>query len=90
MKRYVKSSNVDADYYFGKEEYEEFGALVKDALSGQLVSKSFSDADVEPIGLKYNAELLGFDDEFKLLRTIEGLCYNGEAVEIDDSTYRIL
>lgn len=88
MYKWVKGSSDS--YYFGDEEYKEYGELVRDALSGQTVSKAKSDFDKDPIGLGFNAERLGFDDPITLLRTLEGLCYNGEAVEIDDSTYRVL
>lgn len=75
------------DWYFGKEEAGRFGDYVVSKLAGQKVSKRIDTAE-EPGGLIYEADLLGMD-KFELLRTLEGLCYQGRASEIDDSTYYI-
>lgn len=75
-------------YYFGKEAFEKFGDLVKDNLSGKTVSKRIDLAD-DPGGLIYEADKLGID-KFELLECLEGMCYNGLAREIDDSTYKVL
>lgn len=74
-------------WYFGKEEAEQFGDYVVSKLAGQQVSKRIDIAE-EPGGLIYAANLLGMD-KFELLRTLEGLCYQGRASEIDDSTYYV-
>ena len=76
------------EYYFGKEEFEKYGDMVREKLSGKTVSKNIDLADSEG-GLRYEAEQLGIGT-FELLRCLEGMCYNGHAIEIDDSTYRVL
>ena len=35
------------------------------------------------------ADILGIEDFFDVLEALEGMCYEGSAVEIDDSTYRV-
>lgn len=74
-------------YYFGKEAFEKYGDLVKDNLSGKTVSKRIALAN-DPGGLIYEADMLGID-KFDLLECLEGMCYNGLAQEIDDSTYKV-
>lgn len=76
----------DEDYY-GKEEYELYRDLVVKNLSGLTVSKARDEA-YDPGGLIYEAEQLGLDWK-QLLRCLEGLCYNGEAQEINDHTYYV-
>lgn len=71
--------------YFGKEEFEKFGKFVYSVLEGRAISKSRDLAD-RVGGLRHEAEMLGMD-MFDLLRTIEGLCYNNMAFEVNDSTY---
>lgn len=75
------------NYYFGKEQAEKYGDLICDALSGQTVSKRKDTAE-QPGGLIYEANQLGLD-MWDLLEALEGLCYQGRAMEIDDSTYKI-
>ena len=75
------------EWYFGREAYEDFGQLIRDNLSGRTVSKR-RDLAEQPGGLVYEAEQLGIDT-YDLLEALEGMCYNGEAREIDDSTYRV-
>ena len=75
-------------YYFGKEEFEKYGEMIKDSLSGKYISKSISKAEF-PGGFIYEANLLGID-EFDLLRALEGLCYNNMAYEANDSTYYVM
>lgn len=75
------------DWYFGKEEAEQFGNYIVSKLAGHKVSKRIDTAE-EPGGLIYEAEKLHMD-KFELLRTLEGMCYQGKAEEIDDSTYYI-
>ena len=41
-----------------------------------------------PGGLVYEADQLGIG-MWDLLEALEGMCYNGDAVEIDDSTYKV-
>ena len=86
MKRMIKTS-ID-HYYFGKEEFEEWGDIVSRELSGQVISKSVAD-EGKPGSLAYEAEKLGMDDLFTLLRCLEGMCYNGTATEISDYQYKV-
>lgn len=86
MKRYIKSDTGDR-YYFGKEEYEKFGDLVSKKCSGMVISKRVDDG-AQPGGLEYEAEQLGMD-LWELLRCLEGMCYNGTAVEISDYQYKV-
>ena len=75
------------NWYFGKEEAEKFGNLVVSKLVGNIVSKR-RDLAEEPGGLIYESNKLGID-MWDLLRALEGLCYQGRAQEIDDSTYLV-
>ena len=75
------------DDYFGKEQAEKFGDLICDNLSGQTISKR-KDLAEQPGGLIYEANQLGID-MWDLLEALEGLCYQGKAYEIDDSTYKV-
>ena len=77
------------DDYFGQNAYEEFGDLVSEKCSGMIISKRSNESE-EPGGLIYEAERLGIDDFFDLLRCLEGMCYNGTAVEISDYQYKVL
>jgi len=77
------------DDYFGQTAYEEFGDLVSKECSGMIISKRSSEAE-EPGGLIYEADRLGIDDFFDLLRCLEGMCYNGKAIEISDYQYKVL
>lgn len=74
--------------YFGKEQYEKYHEMVRSALSGSTVSKAIAKAE-EPGGLTYEANKLNMD-MWDLLACLEGMCYNGEANEIDDSTYLVM
>lgn len=94
MKITKSSHSVEANqdwskFYFGKEEAEEYGDLICEKLAGQTISKR-KDLAEEPGGLIYEANKLGIEDFFDLLKALEGLCYQGRAREIDDSTYLII
>lgn len=78
----------DRDWYFGKEEADQFGDLIVKKLAGKTVSKRRDKAE-EPGGLIFEADRLGID-MWDLLRALEGMCYDGRAREIDDSTYKVL
>jgi len=91
MKDTIKSTSM-ADlfgdrWYFGKEEFEQYGNYVFENLQGRTISKRRDLAD-EVGGLMFEADVLDMDP-FVLLRTLEGMCYNGMAREIDDSTYLV-
>ena len=73
------------DWYFGKEEFERQGNKVYTLLRGRAISKRIDLAD-DVGGIRHEAYMLNMDT-FELLRTLEGMCYNNMAVEIDDSTY---
>lgn len=72
---------------FGKEKAEKYGRQISSALSGKTVSKR-KDLAEQPGGLIYEAKQLGMD-MWDLLEALEGMCYMGTAVEIDDSTYLV-
>lgn len=80
--------SFDDTWYFGKEEAEQFGDLILKNLTGKKVSKRIEGAE-NPGGLIYEADKLGID-KFELLGALEGLCHQGKAREIDDSTYLVV
>ncbi len=82
----VEASHADR-YYFGQEAAAKYGDLIAENLAGQTVSKR-KDLAEEPGGLIYEANLLGID-MWDLLEALEGMCHEGRAMEIDDSTYRV-
>lgn len=89
MKITITASSRSSDrWYFGKEQAEEYGDLICEKLAGQTVSKRRDLADF-PGGLVYEADRLGIEDFYDLLKALEGLCYQGRAEEIDDSTYLV-
>lgn len=84
MKRVIRAART---HYFGDEASAKYGDLISEKLSGKTVSKRRDTAE-EPGGLIYEANKLGID-MWDLLEALEGMCYEGRAHEIDDSTYRI-
>lgn len=84
------------EHYFGQEEYEQYGDLIQKKLSGKRVSKRAYNNDGTPYeeedSLPNRAKEIGIDgiDEWYLLNALEGMCRNGTAIEINDSTYEIL
>lgn len=76
-----------AVFEFGAEEAEKFGELIQDNLSGMTISKRIDLGEL-PGGLVYEADKLGID-MWDLLKALEGMCRDGRAQEIDDSTYLI-
>lgn len=84
----IDASAFDRDWYFGKEQADQFGDLIQEKLSGRTVSKRRDLADA-PGGLIYEANQLGID-MWDLLGALEGMCYQRRAREIDDSTYKVL
>ena len=87
MKKLISSSVSGDRWYYGKEEFEEYGTLVYEILKGRAISKRIDLAN-DVGGLIYEADMLAMD-KFDLLATLEGLCHNGMAVEYDDSTYMV-
>lgn len=87
------SSDIEAsmgryDDYFGQTAAATYGDLISDNLKGKTVSKRKDTAN-EPGGLIYEANELGIE-MWDLLEALEGMCNEGRAREIDDSTYKIL
>lgn len=78
--------NKDRDYY-GKNEFLTYGTVIIENLSGQKISKR-KDLGDKPGGLICESEKLGIN-MWSFLSALEGLCANGFAKEIDDSTYLI-
>ena len=76
MKRVIRASRT---HYFGDEASAKYGDLIADKRR---------DTAEEPGGLIYEANKLGID-MWDLLEALEGMCYEGRAQEIDDSTYRV-
>lgn len=85
MKRYIKSNRDDE--YFGQIAYDKYGDMILSKLNGKKISKRRDKAE-EPGGLIYESKQLGID-LWDLLEALEGMCHNGTAREIDDSTYRV-
>lgn len=69
-------------------EAEKYGNLIVKNLSGKTVSKSKQLAEM-PGGLVYESRRLNLD-MWDLLKALEGMCQDGRAKEIDDSTYLVL
>ncbi len=74
-------------FAFGTEKAKEYGDLIVKNLSGQKVSKRKSKAEM-PGGLIYEANRIGMN-MWDLLEALEGMCADGRAREIDDSTYLV-
>ena len=75
-----------ADYY-GKSEFEKHGELVHKLLLGRAITKRKDCAD-QVGGIRHEAGMLCMST-IELIRTIEGLCYNGMAYEVMDGVYVI-
>ena len=84
----IKASMGRYDDYFGQTAAATYGDLIADRLKGKSVSKRRDTAN-EPGGLIYEANKLGID-MWDLLEALEGMCNEGRAREINDSTYKIL
>lgn len=84
----IKASMGRYDEYYGQTAAATYGDLIADRLKGKSVSKRRDTAN-EPGGLIYEANKLGID-MWDLLEALEGMCNEGRAREIDDSTYKIL
>ena len=75
-------------FRFGEEKAREYGDKIVNALAGQTVSKRKDKAE-NVGGLIYEAKRIGMD-MWDLLEALEGMCYDGRAREIDDSTYLVV
>ena len=108
MKRYVKASIFEDDY-FGKEERDLCGDLITKMFKGWVISKRKSDL-TKTYGLDHVSKLLKqhFPDRCKpyistwrttaeekdfnlytILRALEGMCSEDEAVEVADGFYYV-
>lgn len=76
------------DRYFGETAAKKYGDLIVQKLISKTVSKRKDRAE-QPGGLIYEANKLGID-MWDLLEALEGLCHQGRAIEIDDSTYEVI
>lgn len=74
--------------YFGKAEAKMYGELIQKKESGRTISKRMDLVDF-PGGLIWEAKNILNIGVIDLLRALEGMCYDGRAVEIDDSTYLV-
>lgn len=95
MKKVIKASMGRYDDYFGQTAAAEYSDDIIDTFKGWRISKRKDlaneiDYDDNFVGLIQAASMLGIDDFFDLLEALEGMCYEGTAREIDDSTYEIL
>ena len=84
----IKASMGRYDEYYGQTAAATYGDLIAHRLKGRAVSKRRDTAN-EPGGLIYEANKLGID-MWDLLEALEGMCNEGRAREVDDSTYKIL
>ena len=75
--------------YFGESEFKQYGEIIKTKCSGMTISKRRDEAS-NPGGIIYEACRIGISDFWSFLRALEGMCYNGLAVEVDDSHYKVL
>ena len=85
MYRYIKSNRNDE--YFGQIMYDKHHEEVQDLYHGKTISTRVDIAD-QPGGIEYEADQLGMD-LYDLIECLEGMSYNGEAIEIQDGVYRI-
>ena len=88
----VDLTNEQIDSYFnigsfGQVQAEKYGDKILQAYEGQTISKRRDKAN-DPGGLTYCANAIGLGT-FQLLEALEGMCADGRAREIDDSTYRV-
>lgn len=84
----VDDEDMEDFMHFGLKKAKKFGDRICEKLSGKTVSKNKMLAK-QPGGLIYEANKLGMD-MWDLLEALEGMCYQGRAREIDDSTYKVL
>ena len=87
MVKYVNASRNDRDY-FGQEMAELWGDKIQKYCKGMNISKRIDLAE-QPGGVIYEAERIGISDFYDLIEALEGMCHDGRAVEVDDSTYRV-
>lgn len=76
--------------YFGAASRNKYGAKIDEAYHGKTITKRIDKAmDRYPsIGLRVVQEELGIPPS-TTVKALEGMCYNNEACEINDSEYFI-
>jgi len=74
--------------YFGAASRNKYGAKIDEAYHGKVITKRLDKArDRYPsIGLRVVQEELGISPS-TTVKALEGMCYNNEACEINDSEY---
>ncbi len=75
-------------FNFGKEKADKYGDLISKRLAGKKISKR-KDAAENPGGIIYEANMLQLN-MWDFLEALEGMCADGRAREIDDSTYLVI
>ena len=88
----IDLTNEQIDSYFnigsfGQVQAEKYGDKILQAYEGKTISKRKDKAN-DPGGLTYCANAIGLGT-FQLLEALEGMCADGRAREIDDSTYYV-
>lgn len=81
--------NIDSyfSYDYGAVEAKKYGDLIYRTYKGQEISKAIAKAN-RPGGLTYSANKIGLST-FQLLKALEGMCADGRAAYVDDSTYYV-
>ena len=81
--------NIDSyfSYDYGAVEAKKYGDLIYRTYKGQEISKAIAKAN-QPGGLTYSANKIGLST-FQLLKALEGMCADGRATYVDDSTYYV-
>ena len=76
-------------FYFGKDEAAKYGDMIQEKYADQIISKRIDEAE-KPGGLIYVAKELEMEDEYVLLKALEGMCHERKAREINDGHYSII
>jgi hypothetical protein len=81
--------NIDSYFSrgFGAVEAKKYGDLIYRTYKGQEISKAIAKAN-QPGGLTYSANKIGLST-FQMLKALEGMCADGLATYVDDSTYYV-
>lgn len=81
--------NIDSyfSHGFGAVEAKKYGDLIYRTYKGQEISKAIAKAN-QPGGLTYSANKIGLST-FQMLKALEGMCADGLATYVDDSTYYV-
>ena len=81
--------NIDSYFSrgFGAVEAKKYGDLIYRIYRGQKISNAIAKAN-QPGGLTYSANKIGLST-FQMLKALEGMCADGLATYVDDSTYYV-